>query len=119
MIPPISIRVQDREGVPVASLEGEVDIANASEVRDQLLALLSNRPPGLIVDLSNVTFFDSRGVHVMLELAERMRARNMQLRLVVPDSNMIKRVLQLTHLDSVVPLDAAVEDAAAHVGRQR
>ena len=119
MIPAIGFRVQDREGVPVASLEGEVDSANAYEVRDQLYALLSNRPPGLIVDLSGVTYFDSRGVHVMLELAERMHARNQQLRIVVPDSNMIKRVLQLTHLDSIVSLDATVEDAAAQLQLHR
>ncbi len=119
MIPASRIRVQDHGGVPVVFLEGEVDFENASDVRDQLFSLLSNRPLGLIVDLSAVTFFDSRGVHVMLELAERMHARNQQLRLVVPDTNMIKRVLQLTHLDSIVPLDASVEDAARQMGLQR
>lgn len=119
MIPAIGIRIRDREGIPVASLEGEIDIANASEVRDQLFAILSNRPSGLIVDLSNVTYFDSRGVHVMLELAERMKIRHQELRLVVPEAAMIRRILLLTHLDAVVPLDYTVDDAAARMGAER
>jgi anti-anti-sigma factor len=118
MIPTIDIRVQDRDGIPIAALEGEIDIANASEVRDQLLALLSNRPSGLIVDLSGVTYLDSRGVHVLLELAERTKIRHQQLRIVVPEGAMIRRILQLTRLDVVVPLDHTVDDAATRMGAE-
>ena len=115
MIPALAIRVLDLNGVPMASLEGEIDISNASESRDELFAALSNQPAGLIVDLSGVTYLDSRGVHVLLELAERMKVRHQQLRLVVPDTALIKRVLQLTHLDEIVPVDATVEDAAEQI----
>lgn len=115
MIPALAIRVLDLNGVPMASLEGEIDISNASELRDELFAALSNQPQGLIVDLSGVTYLDSRGVHVLLELAERMKVRHQQLRLVVPDTALIKRVLQLTHLDEIVPVDATVEDAAEQI----
>ena len=115
MMPTLAVRVLDLNGVPMASLEGEIDIANASELRDELFAALSNQPAGLIVDLSGVTYLDSRGVHVLLELAERMKVRHQQLRLVVPDGALIKRVLQLTHLDQIVPVDATVEDAAGQI----
>jgi anti-anti-sigma factor len=115
MIPALGIRILDLDGVPMASLEGEIDIANASELRDALFAALSNQPAGLIVDLSGVTYLDSRGVHALLELAERMKVRHQQLRLVVPDAAPIKRVLQLTHLDQIVPLDATVEEAVARI----
>ena len=115
MIPALGIRVTDLGGMPVAFVEGEIDIANAAELRDELFAALSNQPPGLIVDLSGVTYLDSRGVHVLLELAERMKVRHLQLRLVVPESAPIKRVLQLTHLDQIVPVDPTVDEAAERV----
>ena len=115
MIPALGIRVIDLGGIPVASLEGEIDIANAAELRDELFATLSNRPPGLIVELSGVTYLDSRGVHVLLELAERMKVRHQHLRLVVPDTSLIKRVLQLTHLDQIVPVDPTVDAAAERI----
>ncbi len=115
MIPALGIRILDQNGIPVAYLEGEIDIANATELRDELFATLSNQRGGLIVDLSNVTYLDSRGVHVLMELAERMKIRHQQLRLVVPDTALIKRVLQLTHLDAIVPVDPTVEVAAARI----
>jgi anti-anti-sigma factor len=118
MIPALAIRVLDLNGVPMASVEGEIDIANASELRDELFAALSNQPPGLIVDLSGVTYLDSRGVHVLLELAERMKVRHQQLCLVVPDTGLIKRVLQLTHLDEIVPVHPSVEEAAEQIRSQ-
>ena len=116
MISPIGIRVRDREGVPLVSLEGEIDIANAAELQDRLLPLLSsNSPPGLIVNLSDVTFIDSRGVHVIFELAKRMSIRHQQLRLVVPRAALIRRILLLIHKDDLIPLDETVEDAAAQM----
>jgi len=115
MIPALGIRILDQNGIPVAYLEGEIDIANATELRDELFATLSNQRCGLIVDLSNVTYLDSRGVHVLMELAERMKIRHQQLRVVVPDTALIKRVLQLTHLDAIVPVDPTVEDAAVRI----
>lgn len=115
MIPALGVRVADQDGVPVASLEGEIDIANAGELRDELFSAMSNQPPGLIVDLSGVTYLDSRGVHVLLELAERMKIRHQQLRLVVPETALIKRVLQLTHFDQIVPIDPTVEDAVLRI----
>lgn len=119
MIPSIGLRVRDHDGVPVVCLQGEIDIANAAEVHEQLLALLSDRPPGLIVDLSGVTYLDSRGVHVMIELAERMLVRHQHLRIVAPDTTMVKRILLLTHLDAIVPLDETVEHAAAQMRVER
>lgn len=119
MIPSIGLRVRNHDGVPVASLQGEIDIANAAEVHEQLLALLSDRPPGLIVDLSDVTYLDSRGVHVMIEIAERMLVRHQHLRIVAPDATMVRRILLLTHLDAIVPLDQTVDDAAAQIRVER
>lgn len=115
MIPTIGIRVQDHDGVPVVALEGEIDIANAPELQEQLYALLATRPPSLILDLTRVTYLDSRGVHVVLELAERMKIRHQGLGIVAPVSSVIKRILEITHVDAIVPLDSTVEDAAARM----
>ena len=115
----ISVRVEDLGGLPAAHLDGEIDISNASEIRNQLLAALSNTAPGIIVDLSGVTYLDSRGVHVLLELAERVRVRQQRLCIVVPDTALIKRILKLTHLDEIVPLDNTLEDAVARLRSPR
>lgn len=106
-----SVRVQLMDGVPVATLTGEVDIVNAGEVGGQLFAAAPNTATGLIVDLGGVSYLDSRGVHLLLELANRLRMRHQGLHLVVPPRALIRRVLLLTHVDSVIPLHQDVSGA--------
>ncbi len=76
---------------------------------------VSNVVPGLILDLSGVTYLDSRGVQLILELAERMKDRHLWFRVVMPEKSMVRRILLLTHVDEVVPLDTTVEDAVRQI----
>ena len=113
-----SLRVETADGIPVAIVTGEVDIVNAGEIGGQLFNAAPNAAPGLVVDLSGVTYLDSRGVHLLLDLANRLRMRHQGLHLVVPPRALIRRVLLLTHVDSVIPLhhdaDTAVQALKAH-----
>ncbi|HEY6103049.1 MAG TPA: STAS domain-containing protein [bacterium] len=106
-----SVRVQLMDGIPMATLTGEVDIVNAGEISGQLFAAAPNTATGLIVDLSGVSYLDSRGVHLLFELANRLRMRHQGLHLVVPPRALIRRVLLLTHVDSVIPLHQDVSGA--------
>lgn len=110
---PASLRVEEQDGVNVAYVAGEIDIVNAGEVGGQLFAAAPNTAEGLVVDLSGVTYLDSRGLHLLMELAERLRVRDQRLHVVVPPRALIKRVLLLTHIDAVIPLFSSVDDAVA------
>lgn len=106
-----SVRVQLVDGVPVATVTGEVDIVNAVEIGGQLFAAAPNSATGLVVDLAGVSYLDSRGVHLLFELANRLRMRHQALHLVVPARALIRRVLLLTHVDSVIPLHQETGEA--------
>ena len=45
------------ERVPIARIEGEIDISNAADVRDALEQLVGNAALGLVVDLSDVRYW--------------------------------------------------------------
>lgn len=106
-----SVRVEERNGVPVVFVTGEVDIVNAAEVGGQLLSAAPNSAPGVVVDLSGVTYLDSRGVHLLFELANRLGMRHQRLHLVVPTRALIRRVLLLTHVDAVMPVHQQLDEA--------
>lgn len=106
-----SVRVEERDGIPVVIVSGEIDIVNAAEVGGQLFNAAPNSAAGLVMDLSGVSYLDSRGVHLLFELANRLRTRHQQLHLVVPARAMIRRVLVLTHVDSVMPLHHTPDEA--------
>jgi anti-anti-sigma factor len=110
------IVAETHEGLPVARIEGEVDMSNAQSISDRLRALLTNRSVALIVDLEPTTYLDSSGVTLLFGLSEELRRRQQQLHVVVPAGSPIARVLSITGIDQVVPthatLAAALERAA-------
>jgi anti-sigma B factor antagonist len=111
------IVAETREGIPVARIEGEVDMSNAGSLGDRLRGLLTNRSDGLVVDLGPTTYLDSSGITLLFALAEELRRRQQELHVVVPEASPLRRVITIAGLDQAVPLhgslDAAVLQAAA------
>jgi anti-sigma B factor antagonist len=99
------------EGVTVARVEGDIDISNAQELGDALIAAMSNESLGLVLDLTPLDYLDSSGVHLILGLNGRLRARRQKLRTVAPADAPLRAVLEITAADKTVPVDERVEDA--------
>ena len=69
-LPNVTIAAED--GVVVASLTGEIDLSNATEITDALLGGVPNEALGLVIDLSDVSYLDSAGVRMLAELDHRL-----------------------------------------------
>jgi anti-sigma B factor antagonist len=95
--------LEDRDGVTVAAISGEVDISNAAMV-SRTLTGLPNLAHGLVVDLSAVEYLDSTGISLLHELAVRLRQRSQRLIVVCPAQAPPRRVLELTALHSTVTI---------------
>jgi anti-sigma B factor antagonist len=95
----------------VARVDGEVDLSNALSVQARLLDAVPNTASALVLDLSETGYLDSSGVRLIFELATRLRNRRQKFELVVPDHSRIKRVLELTEVQQVVPMFPSVEAA--------
>ena len=63
-----------RTGNPMIAFSGEIDMAVAVEVSFALQPLVEAGGP-VTVDLSEVTFMDSTGIHAVLEAAEALGDR--------------------------------------------
>ena len=96
------------------TVSGEIDIASAPVLREQLLGLL--RPPAsrIVIDLSGVTFCDASGLAVLVAASRRAGLLDGVLRLAAP-APLTATVLRLTGLDSRFEIFATVPDAlSAH-----
>ena len=109
----VDIAVERRGGAVVARLGGEVDMSNASRVREQLLDSVPNDVLALVVDLEGCRYLDSAAIEVVFDLARRLQRRRQELRLVVPDSSPLDRVLTLTDVNSVAPVHRDLDSAVA------
>jgi anti-anti-sigma factor len=103
------------DDIVIARLTGEVDLSNAADVGAQLSGSVPNTALGLVLDLTATTYLDSSGVHLVFDLAERLRTRQQQLRIVVPAGAPVRRVLRIVELDDSVPVLASVEEAVEQI----
>lgn len=85
-------------------IRGEIDISNARDLSAAIEAAVPNGTSRLVVDLTNTAYLDSAGVKLLVQLADRLRVRRRELRLVVPKSSPIRAVLELAGVPRLVPL---------------
>jgi anti-sigma B factor antagonist len=97
--------------VTVCEVHGEVDASNIDLVQARLLDSVAADAPGMVVDLTPTAYLDSAGVRVLFFLARALRSRRQELRLVVPAHGVVRRVLTLTALDELIPVDETIDDA--------
>jgi anti-sigma B factor antagonist len=107
-----SIETEERGDRLVLRIRGEIDVSNARELSAAIEAAVPNGTHTIVMDLTDITYLDSAGVKVFLQLADRLRARRRLLRLVVPTHAPIRAVLELTGLPRLVPLDDHLEEEA-------
>jgi anti-sigma B factor antagonist len=96
--------VQRRHDVTIVQPHGELDIATAETLR---AALDGIEPVGrLVLDLRGLSFIDSTGLHLLVELHLRAQRDGFPLTLIAPEAPAGKAI-QLTGLDQTLPFVAA------------
>jgi anti-sigma B factor antagonist len=108
----LAVMIEDTpQGCTIVKLRGELDIASAADLRDQLLVTLDRGSPSrLIVDLSELEFMDSSGTAVLVNTDRRARLVGCTLVLVAPRQAVL-RVLQICGLDRYFPIFESVSAA--------
>ena len=86
-------------------VHGEVDLQNAADVEVQLTDAISNRATMVSIDLSDVDYLDSAGLRVLFHLVERLATLQIGVELVSPLRSPSRRVIELSGLAALVPLD--------------
>ena len=99
--------------VRVVRLTGDVDLANAAEIREQLLRESSNDLIVMVVDMSGLTFIDSSGLRVLFEVAGLLQERDQRLFLVIPSGAHPWRTLEVSGAERVARVFEDVESAKA------
>jgi anti-sigma B factor antagonist len=80
----------------------DLDLATVSELREQVEDLIAAGFERLALDLGELTFFDSTGIHLVLELLECSRNDGWQIA-VVDGAAPVRRAFDITGLRGVIP----------------
>jgi anti-anti-sigma factor len=106
-----TVEVDRQDDAVVAVIHGDIDLSNIQVVRGQLDAVLADGHARHVVDLTHTTFIDSVGIHLLFSIADSLRTRRQELRIVIPETSSVARVLRLTDVPSVIPMYSDVASA--------
>lgn len=98
------IEIEDHGGTPLLRVAGEIDLSNAARVIEALGDAVPGDASVVLVDLSETEYLDSTGIAMLFRLGERLRVARQELRLVVPPDAPIRRAVELTNLNRVIPV---------------
>jgi anti-sigma B factor antagonist len=100
-----------RNAVGVARLSGEIDLSNAADLATSVIDATPSDVLGVVVDLTEIDYLDSAGIHLIYRLRERLSARGQELRLVIPALSPVNDALRLAGVKRHVAIAETVDDA--------
>ncbi len=110
------LELSSRDGAVIARVSGEIDMSNASELREAISDYTPNTALGVVVDLTAVDYVDSSGMHMLYRLSESLRRRGLALRIVIPPESAVSDALRLAgiaaHAEAVAGVDEGLVELA-------
>ena len=105
------LEARDVVGARLLEISGEIDLSNAGDLMNAVTRAVPDDTPLVILDLSRTSYLDSTGIDMIFRLADRLRLRRQELRLVVPPRSSIRTVLELTNVGHSVPIQESIVTA--------
>jgi anti-sigma B factor antagonist len=94
----------------VVAAAGDIDLVTAQRLETAAGDALDAGAHDLWIDLADVEFIDSTGIHVLVGIRSRAEALNRRLAVICPPGP-IRRAFGLTGLDAALPLYTSREEA--------
>lgn len=94
----------------VLHVSGELDMATAPTLRQQVVALVSHGAIDLVINLDGVEFIDSTGLGVLVGAVKRIRTAGGELRVVCSRKHLLS-LFEITRLTRILDLFDSVEAA--------
>jgi anti-sigma B factor antagonist len=106
----LELRRQGR--IALAIVAGEIDMSNASSVRQRISEFVTPDDDAVVIDLGSLSFIDSAGLHAVVELGTLLAERRQRLLLSVAPGSHVERAVEIVGMVGTVPVypgrDAAI-----------
>lgn len=112
------LSIQERDGVVLARVSGELDIAEAASTGQRISDAVPPSATAVVVDFSRLDFIDSSGVAMLFSLARKLDVRRQELRVVASPEGLVGRVLEIVEFRRAAPVDADLDQSLARLGSQ-
>jgi anti-sigma B factor antagonist len=112
----LTITQKEQDQRPVLALVGDLDATTAPQLATAAQSVIDDGPRDLILDTAGLTFCDSNGLSVLVQLAGQLRTRAGRLALVAP-SDAVRQALMAGGLDDAFVVAGSVAGALYAIHR--
>lgn len=102
--------------VAMVGFKGEMDVYTTPQAKEVMLGLLEKGYHSLVVNLQHAEYLDSTALGMLVGMLKRVREQGGNLRLVAPPTR-IRRLLEITRLNLIFPIDATEQEATANLNK--
>jgi|SRR5215469_2557321 len=112
------VTVQRPPRATVARVEGDLDLVSLPQVERELRAVATDPASKTLVavDVTDVTYLNSGAIRLLYDLAEDLRARRRQLRLIMSSDAPLRTLFRRLRFDTVIPVHETLDEAIAEAG---
>jgi anti-anti-sigma factor len=113
------LRLDTQDRVAVATVDGEIDLSNATGLEMAISESVPNQALGLVVDVAGVRYLDSSGVGLLFNLARRVSRRQQEFAVVAPSDAAVREILALSGAEHALSLHDSLTDAVSQLEGDR
>ncbi|MDQ3578372.1 MAG: STAS domain-containing protein [Actinomycetota bacterium] len=108
----LTLRTADPSpGLVVVEACGDIDMSTSPLLYNALITALGTAPTTLVVDLTNIDFFSSSGIAVLIHVRQECTRTSVHFHLIAPRS--VQRVLELVGLLDMFVLFDSLDHASS------
>jgi anti-sigma B factor antagonist len=96
----MSFSIERMGEVTVVDVDGELTVANRGELKERVLARVSEGDATFVIDFAKTGYIDSSGLGVLVSLSKRIREEGGRLKLAGLNQD-LRTLFELTKLDTL------------------
>ena len=101
-----TMQTESSEAVERVRVLGEIDLSVVDELDTEMRRAEATQASKIELDLDALEFLDASGVRLLLELTQRSLSDGTRLRIKPASSPHVRRVLELTGVGPLLPMEA-------------
>ena len=106
----MEIETKEQDGIVVLSINGEIDLYNAPELKEAVQKLSEQNKNKIIVNLDRVSYVDSSGIGALISSFSNLKKQGGSLR-ICNVAGSVRKVFELTKLTSFFEIDNTEADS--------
>lgn len=106
----MQISIEQKEGIAICRVDGEVDVNTAPQVKKSFERLIKEKRDKIVINMEKVDYIDSSGLATLVELLKNFRKYGARLKLVSLTPK-VRSLFEITKLEKLFDISEKEEEA--------